>query len=208
MSSTDMSNYKLAKSILGADFITPKEVTEVHPNIVYTDKQLSTLVESLPSENVLKWCKENNNAVTPAPPTAMSTLDIREMKLTHFYKEMAGGWYTDQAFALRDKTSFGWLAIKKTPLPESVCKSWNEQKKLLAAFEKVPNAAEMSWFITTYFEIHDIRLFEQIFVRTSSFDSRGQHVLIGCFNAGGLHIYDWPDTCKYSPIGLPASRKL
>ena len=199
-------DYGLAQSILGADFITPEEVTKARPSIAYTDEQITALAESLPSEDVLKWCKDNGYAVIPAPPTAMSLLDVREIQSAHFYSK-TGGWYSDQKFAREDKTSFGWLMIKKTPVSDSTSKNWNEQNKLLSALEKVPNAVEMSWFITTYFEVRGIRLFENIYVRTSSLDSVGVRVNVGLFGAGGLDVYRWRDDRRHDYIGLSAVRK-
>ena len=215
-------DYGLAQSILGADFITPEEVTKARPSIVYTNEQITALAESLPSEDVLKWCKDNGYAVIPAPPTAMSLLDVREIQSAHFYSK-TGGRYSDQKFAREDKTSFGWLAIKKTPVSNSTRKTWNEQNKLdlLSALEKVPNAAEMSWFITTYFEVRGIRLFEGIYVRTSSLDTEGDRVYVGAFDSdglgvsvgvfgsGGLYVdLYWGDLRgDPCPLGLSAARK-
>ena len=163
-------------------------------SIVYTVEQITALAESLPSEDVLKWCKDNGYAVMPAPPTAMPLLDVRESKSSHFYWKTEG-WYADQKFAREDKTSFGWLAIKKTPVSNSTNKKWDEQSKLLSALlEHIPNAAEMSWFITTYFEVRGIRLFESAYVRTSSLDSSGFSVDVGHFDSmGPLVNYYWDD---------------
>ena len=204
--STKAPDYVLAQSILGTDFITPEEVTKARPSIVYTAEQITALAESLPSEDMLKWCKENGYAVMPAPPTAMSLLDVREIKSTHFYSE-TGGWYADQKFAREDKTSFGWLAIKKTPVTNSTSKNWDEQSKLLTALEHVPNAAEMSWFITTYFEVRGIRLFESVYVRTSSLDSDGHRVSVVGFVSKGLHVVHWLDDNRSGVLGVSASRK-
>jgi hypothetical protein len=200
-------DYGLAQSILGADFITPEEVTEARPSIVYTVEQITALAESRPSEDILKWCKDNGYAVMPAPPTAMSTLDIREIQSAHFYSK-TGGWYAAQKFAREDKTAFGWLLIKKTPVSNSTSKNWNEQNKLLSALEKVPNAAEMSWFITTYFEVRGIRLFEGVYVRTSSLVSDGFRVDVGSFDAKGLDVNDWHDDFRYGNLGVSAGRKF
>ncbi|MFA6294807.1 MAG: hypothetical protein WC666_00095 [Candidatus Paceibacterota bacterium] len=203
--STKAPDYSLAQSILGADFITPEEITKVRPSIVYTVEQIMALAESLPSEDVLKWCKDNGYAVMPAPPTAMSTLDVREIQSAHFYSE-TGGWYSDQKFAREDKTSFGWLLIKKTPVSNSTSKTWGEQNKLLSALEKVPNVAEMSWFITTYFEVRGVRLFEGVYVRTSSCDSDGRYVCVGRFDEG-LHVDSYWDDSHDNSLGLSAAWK-
>lgn len=199
-------DYALAQSILGEDFITPEEVMKARPNIVYTDEQITALAESLPSEDALKWCKENGYAVMPAPPTAMSTLDVREIQSAHFYSK-TGGWYADQKFAREDKTSFGWLLIKKTPVANSTSKTWNEQNKLLSKLETVPNAAEMCWFITTYFEVRGVRLFEGVYVRTSSLVSDGYRVIVGYFDAEGLYVSGWYDDDRNDIIGVASARK-
>ncbi len=199
-------SYDLARTILDADFITPVEVTNARPSIFYTDEQLTALAESLPPLDVLKWCKDNGHAVIPAPPSVMSMLDFREIQSAHFSLK-TGGWYAGQKFAREDKTSFGWLAIKKTPVVGSTNKNWSEQNKLLSAFEKVPNVAEMSWFITTYFEVRGIRLFEGIYVRTSSLVSDSHRVYVGLFDAKGLVVnYYWDDD-RRGHLGLSGGRK-
>lgn len=195
----------LSQSILGVDFITPEEVMKARPSIVYTNEQIATLVGSLPSEDVLKWCKDNGYAVMPAPPQACSMLDVREIKPTHFYSK-TGGWYNDKTFAREDKTSFGWLAIKKTPVSNSNSKNWNEQNELLYEFERVPNAGEATWFITTYFEVRGVRLLEKVHVRTSSLNFKVNRVAIGGFSSEGLGVNvcwgDQPCDC----LGLSAVR--
>jgi hypothetical protein len=203
--STKAPDYTVARSILGNDFVTPEEVAKKRKGVVYTDEQIGALA-NLPSEDVLKWCKDNGYAVMPTPPTAISTLDVREIQSAHFYNK-TGGWYSDQKFAREDKTSFGWLAIRKTPVPNSTSKTWSDQGKLLSALERVPNAAEMSWFITTYFEVRGIRLFEGSYVRTSSVDSDGGRVYVGIFGAEGLRVYGWYDDGRRSDIGVSSARK-
>jgi hypothetical protein len=200
-------DHSVAKSILGADFITPEEVTKARPSIVYTVEQITALAESLPSEDILKWLKDNGYAVMPAPPQAMSLLDVREMESLHFYKK-TGGWHVDKKFAHEDKTSQGWLAIKKTPVSNSTSKNWNEQNKLLSERERVPNAAEMSWFITTYFEVRGARLFENVYVRTSSLDSDGNRVFVGRFDAKGLYVDSYWDDYRIGSLGLSSGRKF
>ena len=197
----------LARSILGADFITPEEVTKARPSIVYTDEQITALAESLPSEDMLRWCKDNGYAVMPAPSTAMSLLDVRKIQSADFYSKTRGGYYY-QDFAREDKTLFGWLAIKKTPVEGSISKSRTDQNELLSALDWVPNAAEMSWFITTYFEVRGkVGVFGRVWVRTSSQDSVGRWVIVGFFGSGGLHVNYWSDGTRSNLVGLSAARK-
>ncbi|MFA5736643.1 MAG: hypothetical protein WCX70_00480 [Candidatus Paceibacterota bacterium] len=192
-------SYGLARSILGVDFITPERVAKARKNIVYTDEQISKLIKNLPSEAVLKWCKDHGYAVIPAPPTTMSILDIREVQRDLFCSK-TGGWYDGQRFACKDKTSFGWLSVKKTPVQNSIGKMYDEQEKLLFSPEKVPNAAEMCWFITTYFKVCGIQLFKGVYVRTSSWASVGYHVCVGFSSTGEIDIRDSWD--GYDNTGL------
>lgn len=200
-------DYSLARTILGSDFITPEEVAKARPSIAYTDEQITALVENLPSGDALKWCKDHGYALIPAPPSAISLLDVREIQPTHFYSK-TGGWYAEQKFASEDKTSFGWLLIKKTPVWNSTGRDWIEQIKLLSALERVPNAAEMSWFITTYFEVRGIRLFESVYVRTSSLDSSSQCVIVDEFGVKGLYVNGCGDGHRRSLLGVSAGSKF
>lgn len=198
-------DYNLAQLILGVDFITPEEVAKKRKGVVYTDEQIGALA-NLPSEDVLKWCKDNDYAVMPAPPTAISMLDVREIQSGHFYNKTEG-WYADRKFARGDKTGNGWLMAKKTPVADSTNKSWGEQTPLLSGLERVPNVAEMSWFITTYFEVRGIRLFEGIYIRISSVGSDGNRVCIGGFVSRGLGVvYCW-DCGRYDNVGVSSARK-
>ena len=114
----------------------------------YTAEQLTQLADTLPSAEVLQWCKDNGYAVVAGSPTEMSLLDVRSAKSSLFYSKTEG-WYASQPFAANEKVSCRWLAIRKTEVPNSLNKKWDAQQKLLSDVEQVPNAAEMSWFNTT-----------------------------------------------------------
>lgn len=197
----------LATSILGSDFITPEEITKSRPGIVYTDEQITTLAKSVPSKDLLNWCKVNDYAIIPSPHTEMSTIDIFEMQSTNFKSDVRNHCLVAD-FAHKHKTSFGWLLIKKTPVLNSPGKTWNEQNELLSVPEKVPNSAEMSWFITTYLEVHNINLFKSTLVRTSSFDSNDQHVYVGQTCPEELRFLNGWDRCRSLNIGLSAIRRI
>ena len=200
-------DYTLAKQILGDDFITPEEIAKAR-GVVYSSEHIESLANSIPPEDTLRWCRDNGYAIMTAPPTAMSLLDVRSFQNAHFYSK-EGGWYEKDAekFSRDDKTTFGWLTIRKDIVPKSTSKNWNEQQKLISGVERVPNAAEMSWFITTYFEVRGVRLFERIYVRTSSLDSVGDRVYVGYSVAKGLGVYYYWDGSRHDRLGLSSARK-
>jgi len=198
-------DYALAQSILGVDFITPEEIMKVTA-VVYANKHLDALHKHLPPEDVLRWCKENNYAVLAAPPYPINLLNIRMLDSNLFHLK-SGGWYSEKKFASDNKTTQGWLLIRKDPVPKSTNKNWNKQNKLLSGVEHVPNSAEVSWLVTTYLKVHGIRLFENIYVRCSDLDSDGHRVLVGYFDAQGLRVNTYWDGYRHDYLGLASARK-
>lgn len=199
-------DYAGAQMILGSDFITPEDVMKT--GIVYTDEQISALVATLPSAGVLGWCRKNGYAVMPYPPRPMSLLDVHELNSRNFFLK-SGGWYANQkeSFSQTVMPSSGWLMIRKMPVPNSTLKNWEEQKTLLSALERVPSAVEMVWFITTYFEVHGVRLFKDMCVRTSSLGLGCSRVYIGYFKAEGLYLTGIFYNYRFADIGLASARR-
>lgn len=200
--------YEPARDILGDDFISPEEVAEAR-GVSYAPEQLKQLADTLPSAEALQWCKDNGYAVVAGPPAEMSLLEVYSVKssLFHYSTEV---WYANQPFATNDKVSCRWLAIRKTEVPNSLNKKWDAQQKLLSDVEQVPNAAEMSWFITTYYEVRGVYLFKDIYVRTSSVTSLfACRVSVGHFHGDFLIVLvnDWGDEYHFY-LGVVASRKF
>jgi len=201
-------DYTLAREILGDDFISPEEIAEAR-GLTYTDEQIEELGSSLPSQEVLEWCRDNDYILVAGPPKAMSLLDIRELERSHFYSKQ-GGWYSneDEAFARNDKAETRWLVIRKTPVPNSTRKNWEEQQALLSDVEITPNIAELVWTLTTYKAVRDTYLLPSLYARTSSVDSDGNRVHVGIFGRDGLDVGNWLVGSRYSSLGVSAARKF
>lgn len=135
---------------------------------------------------------------------AYGLLEIRLLKPKLFYPK-TGGHYEDDAFGKDDKVLPEWLTIRKGEVPDSAGKNWNEQLRLLSKDESVPNAPEMGWFITTFYEVRGARLFKQVYVRTSSTAAIDMRVSVS-FSNGGLVVYYWRDSSRGYIIGLASSR--
>jgi len=197
-------NEEIARLILGDDIVFPDEIAEVR-GLSYTDAQLKHFVDTMPSEEALRWCKTNGHAIVAGPPSPMGLLEVRSLKAEHFYSK-ADGWYEGHTFGNGDKAQTEWLAIRKEPVPNSFNQNWNEQPRLLSKEEQVPNAGEMSWFITTFYEVRGARLFEKVYVWTSSVASGGYRVYVGYFGERGLDVRIYWDDDRDYHIGLAASR--
>ena len=201
-----LPSYDLARTILGKDFISPEDITKVRPNIVYTEDQLLKFGTTLPSQEVLEWCRDNGYMLVAGPARVMSLLEIRELKPEYFYSKTEG-WYAGEKFARGDKAEVRWIMIRKEPIANSTGKNWEEQSALLSKDEVVPNATEVAWCVTTYKAVRGIYLFPNIYVRTSSLDSGGDRVHVGCFVSGGLDVRSFWGDDRIDDLGLSAARK-
>jgi hypothetical protein len=200
-------NYDLARTILGKDFISPEEVTKSR-GVAYTDDQLAKFGDTLPSQEVLEWCRDNGYMIVAGPNKSMSLLEVRELKSEYFYSKQ-GGWYTgaSETFSRNDKVGTGWIMIRKDPVPESIGKNWNEQQVLLSEVEITPNAAEVVWAVTTYKAVRGVNLLPSPYVRTSSLDSVGRRVSVGYFDSGGLDVNVYWVNRRHDNLGVSAARK-
>jgi len=203
-----LSRYELAHDILGNDFITPYDIARAR-NVFYLSAQLVEFENTLPSREVLKWLKVNNYILIAGPPVSLSLLGVRRQNEALFTYWNGEGWYamSGEDFSRRDLVTPVWLALRKTPIPGSVDKTWSEQLELLSDSERVPNAAEVAWGLTTYREVRGVYLMGNVWVRVSSVSSSGNRVYVGVFNSIGLSVHDWLDSFHYPFLGLSSVRK-
>ncbi len=198
--------FQPAFDILGNDFIRPLEVAEAY-DAPYTATQLEELAWTLPEEKVLRWARDNGFAVLPGPPNEMNFLDIHELSTDFFYRKN-DPWFTDnrQTFARSDTVGATWLVVHKDPAPNSINKTWDEQQALLNGNERVPNAAEATWFLTTYAKVRGIRLVPNVYVRTSSVHLVGCRFNVGFFDGWNLLVRHLWDDLRDDFIGVASAR--
>ena len=182
-----------ALNIMGNDIILPHEITEKF-GVSYTDADLKMLSVTLPTVELLGELKENGFAEMPLAPKALSLLDLVEERPEHFYSThiKTPAWYADpeETFAHNEKTGSGWISVKKAPIV-STSRNWDGQNKISSdGLDKgrIPNAAEMAWFISAFKEVRNIWLFPRIYVRTSSVAANGNPVFMGRCDSYGIGI--------------------
>ena len=202
-------DYELVCTILGKDFISPEDVMKSRKGITYTEEQLARFGETVPAQEILEWCRDNNIMLVAGPNCPMSLLEIRAMKNGYFYSK-EGGWYAEQKqkFSKDDKVETKWYMIRKDIVPGSISRNWDEQHALISEIETVLNAPEFVWAITTYKAVRCIYLFGGIYARTSSLGSGGDRVRVGDFDDEGLHVNGsfW-DGGRDGYLGLSVARK-
>jgi len=198
-----------AKEIMGSNFLGVEEGIKMFG--VEITKRQQSFMNAVPfSETTLAACKDTHILVAVMP---LSVLQIRakvaEMKLPKGLKRLfcEQDWYDSQQFAAQSE--FEWRLIQKTPVDDSTSKSWEEQQKLLdAKTEETPTAQAVVYTMIGFFLKTGERLFEKIYVRTSSLGSDGDHVYVGYFDADGLGVNDYWDSNRSDALGVASSRKL
>jgi hypothetical protein len=202
--------FNVARTILKNDFIAPDDIVKAYNyKIAYNDDKLQYLVETFPSEEVIKWCRGNNFILIAGPPIPLSLMDIYNLDPKVFSAKTFACWYLqlDEIFPCADKVSDQWLMLRKSIIANSTNQGWIEQQRILAAGECVPNIAEAAWGIASYKKMHDHWLFVDLDARTSSQDLNGNPVSIGCTSYGGIHIYNFVNDSKLNNLGLISLRK-
>jgi len=200
--------HELAHLILGDDYITAEEVATAY-GVSYTDDQMEHFADTLPDMQTILWLRANGYMLVAGMPTELNLLQVRELDNKVFYSKTEG-WYaeSEQKFAREDKVACGeWLEIRKEEVPNSLCKTWDEQQDLITEVEHIPNASEVSYAITAYFKVRGIYLLRGKYVRTSSVSSDGCHVNVGDFGEDGLRVDDDWDDDRSDSIGVAAARK-
>jgi hypothetical protein len=206
-------SHELARHILGKDYITPKEIESAYYTS-YSDEQLENLTNTLPDAQTIFWLRINGFMLIPGPTKEMNLIDIRnrDKKLYYSYASYANCSIFDsnspiQKYSQEDTIRSGeWLAIRKEEVPNSFDLTWKEQRKLLTKDERIPNAAEVSYAVISFYRIRREHLLFGKYVRTSSVsDNYPQIIIVGGFDEGGLVVTQYHhDRCR-SYLGISSA---
>ena len=195
------TSQKRAREIMGKNFFGVEEAIK-HFGVNPTRQQLAALSEIPFSEAVLEQSKNTHVLVAVFP---LSILEIRgkaDSKL--FYSQ---DWYNKESFA-KERGEVTWQLVRKTPVDNSTSKNWQEQQALITEDDEVPTARVMVYTIIGHYLATGERLFEHIYVRTSSVDSGGGRVVVGYFDSGGLDVSSYWGDGRGVSIGVSSARKF
>ena len=191
---------KRAREIMGKNFFGIEEAIK-HFGVNPSRRQFAALSEIPFSEAVLEQSKDTHVLVAVFP---LSTLEIRGKDSKPFYKQ---DWYDKESFA-KEHGEVTWQLVRKTPVDNSLSKDWPEQQALISKDDEVPTAQVMVYTIIGHFLATCERLFEKVYVRTSSVDSDGYHVCVGYFASAGLFVsYLWVGR-RDGYLGVSSARKF
>jgi hypothetical protein len=194
---------KAAAEIMGTNFHGP-EAAHGRIGVPFLSEYHEVAAAMPFSPEVLEACKDTHLLVWLAPLSLMEVWD----KQTKLFYSKSDPWYGKRAERSwsKAKITAGWYLVRKAEAPDSRFKNWTEQQQQLMSDEEVPSAGVMAQAILIHYLETQERLFENVYVRTSSVDSDGNRVLVGCFGADGLIVGSWGGE-RVSHFGLASSRK-
>lgn len=195
------TSQKRAREIMGKNMFGVEEAIQ-HFGVNPTRQQTLALSEIPFSEEVLQKAKDTHVLVAVFP---LSVLEIRGKADSKLFYDQS--WYNKESFA-KERGEASWQLVRKTPVDNSTSKNWQEQLALIGEEDEVPTAQVMVCTIIGHYLTTGERLFEHIYVRTSSVDSDGGRVGVGYFDSHGLDVdVCWGDT-RSGILGVSSARKF
>ncbi|MDD2646868.1 MAG: hypothetical protein PHN36_02735 [Patescibacteria group bacterium] len=199
---TPTTSQERARAIMGTNMLGIEEAAK-HLGLTPSPEIIKALAEVPFTEGELEACKNTHLLVANL---GTSIIEIRRLvagKGKVFYGQ---DWYNNQKFASQPG-KVGWELIRKTPVDNSIGKTYSEQQALLAENEYTPTAQTVIYTMVLYFLATGKRLFESVYVRCSDLTSGGYRVDVGDFDADGLYVDRWDDN-RDDRIGLSAAQKF
>ncbi len=190
-----------AREIMGKNFFGIEEAIQYF-GVKPTRQQTLALSEIPFSKDVLQKAKDTHILVAVFP---LSILEIRKKVDSELFYDQS--WYDKESFA-EECGEVSWQLVRKTPVDNSISKGWKEQLSLVGEDDEVPSARVMVYTIIGHYLATGERLFEHIYVRTSSVDSGGDRVDVGGFGSSGLLVSNFWDGYRCGGIGVSSARKF
>ena len=199
------TSQKHAHKIMGKNFFGVEEALH-HFGVNLSNVQLRALAVVPYTSELLESVKDTHILIVVLP---MSILDIQGKVLNKSNKFLNHNlWCSSEKFVRsRGENDWGWRLVRKTPMPESIGKDWDEQQQLLGTEEVVPTAQVMVYTIVGHYLATGERLFENSHVRCSNFNSSSEHISVGGFGADGLNTCPYRDRDRDPRLGLSVSSK-
>lgn len=137
--------------------------------------------------------------------SALSLVELMDRSPDLFFQP-ADAWWGNESFATR-KGEVRQLKLRTGAVPSSLEKTWQGQQKLLGRGDFVPTARDVVEGMVAAYR-SGIRIFPDLYVRTSDVSSFGYRVGVGHFAEDGLHVSGHWDDARSSILGVAAARTL
>jgi hypothetical protein len=193
----------MAHEIMGKYFFGVEDAVQYF-GIKPGKAQLSALEEVPFTAAQLREVRDTHVLVAVFP---ISILEIRARVKRRLFCRHEDAWYNDQAFA-KDEGKASWQLVRKTPVANSLSKDWQKQQAFIGKKDEVPSAQVVIYTIIGHQLSTRERLFEKVYVRSSSVDSDGGRVVVGRFDSMGLDVDGYWDGYLRCDLGVSSARKV
>lgn len=155
---------KRAREIMGQNFFDPGEVSK-YLGIPFTKEELAQLAELPWDEKVLKECRDTHICFPGInhwgkKPLSIQCLGKMECIDPSYYGEYKGEkWYAKESFVHEGTPELRWYLIHKFILPESLSKTYHQQKQLLKKDEYIEKAIVYCLGMILYLRLHGDSIF-------------------------------------------------
>jgi hypothetical protein len=187
-----IANQGWARDIMGKNFFGVEEGM-MHFSIDPTERELAALATIPFAPETLTACKDTHLLVAIFQLSVNDIMAKTSSWKTEMFRDRGvNSWARKQRFAEREGGA-GWWLVRKTPLPGSSGKTFEEQQGTFPGEEVIPFARVLLYAIFGYCLKTKEHLFETQYVRCADLCSRsGEHVYVGGFG-DGIHIYHCED---------------
>ncbi len=195
-----MVNYDIARKILGKDLILPEEIISSCGGEAYTEDQIFSFGQNIPSPERLEWIRNKGFVLMAGPSLEMGLLDFK-IPNTYSYSTGCGRYNFSDQFVEKEKVGPRWYVMSKKIIPETISKTWEQQKLIVPKEERISSLVESVWLIKIMRSVRGVSLFENKFIRTSSLNDMGHRIIIGHYDEKGLCLFANWDKIKIESLG-------
>jgi hypothetical protein len=192
-----------AREIMGRNFLGTKEVEEHFGELSLEQEEALSIIPF--SKETLEECKDTHILVADI---GISIVDIGKLESCKglLYTD---DWFETEVFAKYTEQP-SWRLVRKTPVENSLNKTWEEQQALLdPKTEETPLLRQVIYTTIFHFLVTGERLFKTLCVRIHDIDSEdGDHIGVGFFGKGSLYVNYSFDDVRYGNTGISSARKL
>ena len=185
---------KRAIGIMGAGNVFGVDGSIKCLKVCPTRRQLGDLVNVPFAESVLEECRDTHVLTAVFP---LSVVDIRDK--TRYGLFCRDDWRQVSACTQRwpDKSAY-WCLVRKTPVPDSGNRTFEDQERLLAPDDLVSPTRDLVYAIIGRYLLAEEYLFGDVEVRCDDIDACGSHATVSPFSVSrGINV-------RHRPNGEPA----
>ena len=194
-----------ARKIMGKNMLGLFEVAKYFLHL--TEEQEAALAEVPFSKKTLHTCSSTHVLVADL---GLSISDVNEKSNQGVFQrdKTTWDWRNDEKVREENDDVACWRLIRKTPIEKCTNLSWKDQQAYVLMTAEIPSARQFVYMVVLYRLATGERLYKHIYLRTSSFSSRDNRILVGDIGVDGVQVGDFSkDENWHNNISLTTAEK-